>query len=205
MCVRGNVWVRGYSFYVGFVFWSLSKTVPAECNSQKRVSYRPTSHGVWVFVETCVFVCVLAEIISVCSPTSYGVATISRLLTIIGLFCKRALLKSRFSAKETYNLKEPTNCSHPISQSGDVTPNNDCVFECLRVCVCVRGGGFISKIVIISQSGDVASKNVSPASSHIHALSKHTQILFQRAHTRTAARLQQSNQCLCLCVCAWGD
>jgi len=34
----------------------------------------------------------------------YGVATISRLLKIIGLFCKRALLKRRYSAKETYNF-----------------------------------------------------------------------------------------------------
>jgi len=43
-----------------------------------------------------------------------GVATISRLLKIIGLFCKRALQKRRYSAKETYNFKEPTNRSHPI-------------------------------------------------------------------------------------------
>ena len=34
--------------------------------------------------------------------------------TIIGIFCKRALQKRRYSAKETYNLKEPTNRSHPI-------------------------------------------------------------------------------------------
>jgi len=46
---------------------------------------------------------------------SYGVATISRLLKILGLFCKRALSKRRYSAKETYNFKEPTNRSHPIS------------------------------------------------------------------------------------------
>jgi len=44
----------------------------------------------------------------------YGVATISRLLKIIGLFCKRALYKRRYSAKETYNFKEPTNRSHLI-------------------------------------------------------------------------------------------
>jgi len=50
------------------------------------------------------------HIISVC----YGVATISRLLKFIGLFCKRALWKRRYSAKETYNFKEPTNRSHPI-------------------------------------------------------------------------------------------
>jgi len=44
----------------------------------------------------------------------YGVASSSRLLKIIALFCKRALQKRRYSAKETYNFKEPTNRSHPI-------------------------------------------------------------------------------------------
>jgi len=44
----------------------------------------------------------------------YGVATISRLLQIIGLFCRiLSLLQSSF-ATETYNFKEPTNRSHPI-------------------------------------------------------------------------------------------
>ena len=41
----------------------------------------------------------------------YGVATISKLLKIMGLFCKRALLKRLFSAKQTYNFKEPTHLS----------------------------------------------------------------------------------------------
>ena len=44
----------------------------------------------------------------------YGVATTSRLRKITGLFCKRALEKRLYSAKETYNFKEPTNRSHPI-------------------------------------------------------------------------------------------
>ena len=39
----------------------------------------------------------------------------SRLLTIIGLFCKRALYQRLCSAKETYNFKEPTYCSHSIA------------------------------------------------------------------------------------------
>jgi len=44
----------------------------------------------------------------------YGVATISRLLKIIGLFCRiQSLLQGSF-AKETYDFKEPTNRSHPI-------------------------------------------------------------------------------------------
>jgi len=45
---------------------------------------------------------------------TYEVATISRLLKIRGLFCKRALQKRLNSAKETYNFKEPTNGSHSI-------------------------------------------------------------------------------------------
>jgi len=43
-----------------------------------------------------------------------GVATISRLLNMISLLCKRALQNRLYSAKETYNSKEPTNRSHPI-------------------------------------------------------------------------------------------
>ena len=44
----------------------------------------------------------------------YGMAMRSRLLKIIGLFCRtQSLLQGSF-AKETYNFKEPTNRSHPI-------------------------------------------------------------------------------------------
>ena len=44
----------------------------------------------------------------------YGVATISRLLKIIGLLCKRAVWKRLSSAQETYHFNEPTNRSHSI-------------------------------------------------------------------------------------------
>jgi len=55
-----------------------------------------------------------------------GVATISRILEIIGLFRKRALQKRLYFAKETYNFKEPTNRSHPmcISVCGVAEPFN---------------------------------------------------------------------------------
>ena len=43
----------------------------------------------------------------------YGVALVSRIDKILGLFCKRTLLKKLYSAKETYNLIDPTNRSHP--------------------------------------------------------------------------------------------
>ena len=51
------------------------------------------------------------------SCLTYGVATISRLLKFVSLFCKWALQKRLYSAKETYNFKEPTSRSHPIWKS----------------------------------------------------------------------------------------
>ena len=55
----------------------------------------------------------------------YGLASISRLLKIIGLFCKRALLKRRYSTKETCNFEEPTNRSHHIRRLGICGSNHD--------------------------------------------------------------------------------
>jgi len=49
------------------------------------------------------------------SRSLYGVATVSRIDKIMGLFYKRALYKRRYSAKETYDLIDPTNSSHPIA------------------------------------------------------------------------------------------
>jgi len=53
--------------------------------------------------------------IEVCRESNilYGVAMISTLLKITGLFCRIwSLLQGSF-AKETYYFKEPTNRSHP--------------------------------------------------------------------------------------------
>ena len=66
-------------------------------------------------VEMRVWVCLfMFHCGLICACGCYGVATISRLLKIIGLFCKRALHKRRYSGKETWTFKEPTNRSHPI-------------------------------------------------------------------------------------------
>ena len=49
------------------------------------------------------------------SVKRYEVASLSRLLQIIGLFCRiQSLLQGSF-AKETYTFKEPTNRSRPIA------------------------------------------------------------------------------------------
>jgi len=49
-----------------------------------------------------------------CRWHTYGVATISRLLKIIGFFCRISSLLQGSFAKETYHFREPTNRSHPI-------------------------------------------------------------------------------------------
>jgi len=51
------------------------------------------------------------------SGIPYGVATISRMLKNIGLFCKRDLQKRHIFCKETYIFKHPTNGSHPIAHN----------------------------------------------------------------------------------------
>ena len=45
----------------------------------------------------------------------YGVATVSRIDSIIGLFCRISSLLQGSFAKETYDLIDPTNQSHSIS------------------------------------------------------------------------------------------
>jgi len=60
----------------------------------------------YVYVHVCMHVYVFRY--------RYGVATISRLLKIIGLFCRISSLLQGSFAKETYNFKELTNRSHPI-------------------------------------------------------------------------------------------
>ena len=69
--------------------------------------------------------------------SQYGVALVSRLLKMIGLFYKRALSKRRYSAKETYNFKEPINRSHPIvccDLQGSVGRSSACVLAISHMC-----------------------------------------------------------------------
>ena len=61
----------------------------------------------------------------------YGVATISRLLKMIGLFCRIPSLVYGSFAKETCNFKELTHHSHLI-----------CTYDAhiMHVYICIRGG-----------------------------------------------------------------
>jgi len=45
-----------------------------------------------------------------------SLALVSRIDTITGLFCKRALLKKQNSAKETCNFKKPSDRRQPIAE-----------------------------------------------------------------------------------------
>ena len=57
----------------------------------------------------------LSELKSFSDVRYNGVATISRIDKIIGLFCRILALLYGSSAKETYNLIDPTNISHFIA------------------------------------------------------------------------------------------
>jgi len=65
-------------------------------------------------VCVCMYMCICVHVCLCVAPSRYGVATISRLLKIIGLFCRISSLLYGSFAKETYNFKEPTSRSHPI-------------------------------------------------------------------------------------------
>jgi len=66
------------------------------------------------------------------APYWYGVATISRLLKIIGFFRKRALYKRLYSAKEAYNLNRKQGAPRRIDIRSSV-----CLYILEHLCVCM--------------------------------------------------------------------
>jgi len=92
--------------------------------------------------HTCVIMSIRMNAAMRDQKERYGVAMISRLLKMIGLFCKRALYKRPYSAKDTYNFKEPTNRSHPIPQCGIKKRVQVYICECentpVRVTMCIH-------------------------------------------------------------------
>jgi len=73
------------------------------------------------------------------SHSTYGVATMSRMLKHIGLFCKRALQKRPIFCKETYIFKHPTNRS--LSRFGKED------LEIFRFCWYVRIDHFVVHMI----------------------------------------------------------
>jgi len=83
---------------------------------------------------------------------NHGVATVSRIDKIIGLFCRILSLLYGSFAKETYNLIDPTNQSHPIRKTPAHMsrasfacatpkylgiPHSANAYVCMYVCICV--------------------------------------------------------------------
>jgi len=107
-----------------------------------------------------VCVCVCADVFAHSSQwnvCNYGVATISRMLKNIGLFCKRDLQKRPIFCKETYIFKHPTHRSRPIIVRKVYSTRmymdiyiyvyasvyvyayvHGYVYLCVCICVCVR-------------------------------------------------------------------
>jgi len=70
----------------------------------------------------------------------YGGASVSRINKMTGLFCKIALSKRRYSAKETYNLIDPNICSHPITQHGgwvECVTRHVCIYIYVYTYMCI--------------------------------------------------------------------
>jgi len=80
----------------------------------------------------CVRVCV-RETYCVCC-TQYGVATVSRIDQIIGLFRRIASLLQGSFAKETYHFIDPTNRSKPITLWSTHSISHKCMCVYHKVC-----------------------------------------------------------------------
>ena len=112
------------AWIVAFLHWFKIGRDSRMCSASRHAILFPDSSPLWcdVCVQEVVGERIRARLFLFCwlpllqiyVLVIYGVATISRLRKVIGLFCKRALQKRLYSAKETYDFKEPTNRSHPI-------------------------------------------------------------------------------------------
>ena len=91
-----------------------SKSLPCIHTYQYMYTYQYVSNIQWIFTYTYTRHICVHTYQCMSDKNTYGVATMSRLFKIIGLFRKRALQKRGYSAKETHYSKEPTNRSHPI-------------------------------------------------------------------------------------------
>jgi len=99
-------------------------------------------------VRVSVSVVRIQNICIICICILYGVATISRVLKIIGLFCRISSLLQGSFATETCNFKEPTNRSHPISVL------SVSVFCSQNICFCILKSSHTcqDRVVVVSHT-----------------------------------------------------
>ena len=160
--LKEPTWVRPYAHKFVALCCSMLQRIGVAVCLRGRVCYATGSDLRHSGLLRCVAVCcsVLQRVsVAVCfrggvaqarqNFGTYGVATISMLLQITGLFCRiQSLLQGSF-AKQTYNLKEPTNRSHPIGllqyvavycsvlYCGPAIQHSKCVAVCCSVLQCV--------------------------------------------------------------------
>jgi len=78
-------------------------------------------HSKKSYEEIFTLTCCLSDTLCVCLCwTNHGVTTVSRIDSIIGLFCRILSLLLGSFAKETYNSIDPTNQSHPYHSLGRI-------------------------------------------------------------------------------------
>jgi len=120
---------------------------------------------------------------------NYGVASASRIDKSIGLFCKRALQKRQYSAKETYNLIDPTDRRHPIEV---------CVV-CHRVC---EVWSLWQTDITDCQVCDVCHRvcdSLSQSLKSVTDFTQHAQVLVSiRSECST-----RCSECACASACVW--
>ena len=99
-----------------------------------------TNLAISIYIYTNLAVSVSLSFVCVCCKwvSLYEVATISRMLKNIGLFCKRDLQKRPIFCKETYIFKHPTHRSHPIC----ICNLSNIGMQCIKmgVIIFVQGG-----------------------------------------------------------------
>jgi len=153
---------------------------------------------VHAYACACVYIYVF---VCVCVYIRCGVATISRLLKIIGLFCRISSVLLGSFAKETYYFKMPTNRSHPICIPVPIRVLAPCSSVCtfmstfVFVCVCVYI--VYGMRTCADKSSGAIYPGVPPAHQHIN-----TRRLFSiRCGTCTGQLLKRTCVCVCLHVC----
>jgi len=119
--------------YLYLCAFSASAALSTALPSLKSVCIGISLHFCMASIDICICMS------HICAWHRCGVATISGLLKIIGLFCKIQSFLQGSCAKETYNFKEPTNRSHPLCEQGViflVTPytSKDQIFSDIAAC-----------------------------------------------------------------------
>ena len=123
-------------------------------------------------------------------------------LKITGLFCKRALSKRSYSAKETRNFKEPTHCSHPISIYSSTYPSVYlCIYMYIYKFIYMYVYKYISHVTPFDQRGDNGREHCNlnhiveqrrRDQQHCHTLPPHTR------HSRLFYSHTLFDSCVCV-------